>query len=173
MREREAFIHAMASMAAGVAVITTGEGEKCAGLTATAICSLSADPPSLIVCVNKEASAHDLLVAEARFAVNVLGRDQRDLALRFAKGSLTASEKFSGANWSTLATGAPVLATAEAVFDCALDRVVDGYSHSILIGLVKHTLVREETEGSGLVWHGRRFRGLIDLIIEPFLPRGE
>lgn len=167
MTERETFIQAMAALAGGVTIVTTGEGDRCGGLTATAMCSLSADPPSLIVCVNKGASAHDLLVAEGRFAVNVLGSDHRDLALQFAKSSVTSRDKFAGGAWGTLATGVPVLETAEAAFDCELDRVVDGYSHSILIGLVKRTLVRGESDGSGLVWHGRRFRGLIDLISDP------
>ncbi|WP_227310548.1 flavin reductase family protein [Acidisoma cellulosilyticum] len=154
----------MAALAGGVNVITTGGLENSAGLTATAVCSLSADPPSLIVCVNKEASAHEMLLAERRFAVNVLTGDHRSLALQFAKTSLSAKERFGGASWTTLATGAPVLSGAAAVFDCVLDRVYDGYSHSILIGLVQRTLIQDDPDGSGLVWHGRRFRGLVDLI---------
>jgi len=166
MTQRETFISAMAAMAGGVTIITTGRGENRGGLTATAMCSLSADPPSLLVCVNKRAAAHDLLLAEGYFAVNVLDSQHRDLALQFANTKLDAKGKFSGDSWGTLLTGVPVLKTAAAVFDCELDRAVDGYSHTILIGRVQGTLLNGELDDTGLVWHGRRFRGLIDFIQE-------
>ncbi len=166
MSEREAFINAMAAMAGGVTIITTGHEDNRSGLTATAMCSLSADPPSVLVCVNKKAAAHDQLIAEGRFAVNVLAARHRDIALQFANTKLSGAEKFGGGLWTTLSTGVPVLQNAAAVFDCTLDRVVDGYSHSVLIGLVQHTFVNGDLEEGGLVWHGRRFRGLIDLVSE-------
>ena len=78
------FKEGMRHLAASVTVITVAQNNKKDGLTATAACSVSAEPPQLLVCVNREAGAHDLIQEEGVFGVNVLARDQEDIAKRFA-----------------------------------------------------------------------------------------
>ena len=109
------FKRALGQFAGGVAVIAAGIGDRRRGLTATAICSLSADPPKMLVCVNKSAEAHDVIADTGCFSINFLRHDQRGLAERFAAldGSKGAS-RFADAPWDRLVTGAPVLSSAVA-----------------------------------------------------------
>ena len=74
----------MRHLAAGVTLVTTAGGGSRAGLTATAVCSVSAEPPQLLACVNREAEAHRLLLATGHLAVNLLSAGQHELADRFA-----------------------------------------------------------------------------------------
>lgn len=151
---RDDFIAAMAQVAGPVALITTGTLESPKGLTASAVCSLSADPPSIVICVNKAASAHDTLLRQQRFGVNFLAVDDAELAKRFAQKDV---DRFAGQQWISLATGAPILQSALVAFDCRLHAVVDGFSHSIIIGVVECILSDRSESDASLVWHRRRF----------------
>ncbi len=165
MSEAEAFVRAMAAFASGVTIVTTGRAGHRRGLTATAVCSLSADQPSLLVCVNRKASAHDVLVNERYFAVNVLTKAHREIAVMFSSSAPECRVgRFAKGEWGILETGAPALLSAAAVFDCELDRIIDGFSHSILIGLVRSTRLFSNPDDDALIWHGRRFRSVTDLV---------
>ena len=134
----EHFISAMRQLAAGVSLITTGDGVKRRGLTATAICSVSAEPPHLLVCVNRGADAYALLLETGVFAVNLLSVEQRGLADRFAGRDGTSGEaRFDVGRWATLVTGAPVLDDSLASFDCRTAHHVEAGTHGILIGVVE------------------------------------
>ena len=78
------FREGMRHLAASVTVITVAHNGTQDGLTATAACSVSAEPPQLLVCVNREAGAHDLIQEKGEFGVNVLARNQENIAKRFA-----------------------------------------------------------------------------------------
>ncbi|MDR5836248.1 flavin reductase family protein [Caballeronia sp. LZ034LL] len=149
------FQDAMALFAAGVTAVTTLRDGKPAGLIATSVCSLSSDPPSLVVCVNKNASAHDAIVKHGTFAVNLLSVEQSDIVDRFraAKGDA----RFEPGQWTTLETGAPVLADAAVVLDCRLDKCHDGYTHSIFVGVIERISSRRDVDSACLLWHGRSF----------------
>jgi flavin reductase len=84
MIDANAFRHAMRNLAAGVSIVTSGKGPDRRGLTVTATCSLSAEPPSILVCVNRNAEAYSTIIDSRSFAVNFLAFDQLDIALRFA-----------------------------------------------------------------------------------------
>lgn len=157
---REEFLQAMSLLPGPVALITTGTEEHRKGLTVSAVCSLSADPPSLIVCVNKTASAHDELLRRGCFGVNLLKPGQEDLARLFTQKGV---DRFASADWTHLATGAPVLNSALIAFDCRLDKAVDGYSHTILIGVVESLLITERVDEECLVWHQRRYRACAEI----------
>lgn len=135
------FLAAMRQLAGAVSIVTTRHGARRAGLTATAVCSLSIEPPRLLACVNKSAGAHDHIGAGGRFCVNVLGVQHVNLAQRFAGAlGIEGEERFAdGAEWSELATGAPVLADALAAFDCRVHQAIDSASHTIFIGDVERT----------------------------------
>jgi len=127
----------MRHVAGAVTVITCGRRGERRGLTATAICSLSDSPPTVLACVNRRSSAHDLIVAERAFVVNVLAGDQRDVAIRFSgQSGLKGEERFVDSAWGALSTGAPVLDGALAAFDCELIEHKEVATHTIFIARV-------------------------------------
>lgn len=133
----EAFIQAMRQLAAGVTLITSAHDSRRAGLTATAVCSVSAEPPQLLVCINRQAETHHLIAESGAFAVNVLASEQQRLAEIFAgTGGVYGDHRFGEARWTTLTTGAPVLSPCLATFDCRLVEHVPAATHSIFIGRV-------------------------------------
>jgi len=132
------FLKAMRQLAGGVSVITTGIGALRTGLTATSVTSLSAEPPSLLVCVNRNSSALLTLRASQMFAINILAADQQEVANRFAgRTGAFGAARYDGAEWRTLATGTPVLEGALASLDCRVENVVEWHTHAIVIGRVE------------------------------------
>lgn len=156
----DVFKLAMRRLAAGVTIITTcHDGERC-GLTATAVCSLSADPPQLLVCVNRSAHAHDIIKRGANLCVNLLARRHKALAARFAgqKKGVMGEERFRAGKWTTLKTSAPVLDDALASFDCVVRETMESSTHTIFIGQVVD--VRLRAEGHPLLYAGGNYAGL-------------
>ena len=136
------FKAAMRQLASGVCVVTLGEGEDRNGLTATSVSSLSADPPTLLVCVNRAASSYPAFERFGAFAVNVLAADQREIADRFA--GLTDSrgaERFASGRWLPLPNGGVCLAEVVAVLDCEVEERIERHSHAIVIGRVRRAVV--------------------------------
>jgi flavin reductase (DIM6/NTAB) family NADH-FMN oxidoreductase RutF len=131
------FRAAMRHLAGGVSVITAGIGEDRTGLTATSPTSFSADPPTVLACVNRDASAIPVIISYRHFSVNVLGEAQQHIAENFTgRGGLRGPHRYRGAEWSTLETSAPILDDALVSFDCELDEAIERHSHVILIGRV-------------------------------------
>ena len=144
----DVFKLAMRRLAAGVTIITTcHDGERC-GLTATAVCSLSADPPQLLVCVNRSTRAHDVIRRGANLCVNLLARRHKALAGHFA-GGRKGEERFRSGKWTTLKTSAPVLDDALASFDCVVKETVESATHTIFIGQVVDVRLRAEGRDHG------------------------
>lgn len=138
MDEGEALRAAMRHLARGVAVVTAGIGEQRTGLTATSTFSLSLDPPTMIVCVNRNASALPVIASNRHFCVNLLASHQRAIADRFTgRDGAKGAARYDGARWLTLATGAAALADAVAVVDCEVEEIIERHSHAVLIGLAK------------------------------------
>ena len=132
------FTQAMRCVASTVFVLTTALDNRRFGLTATSVCSLSADPPSLLACVSRTAEAHDAIIASRRICINALREDQRTIAARFSGAYGDKGERrFADADWYALATGAPVLRDAAAVFDCDIFEARQYKTHSVLTCLLK------------------------------------
>lgn len=143
----------MRRLAAGVSIIATVfEGGR-HGLVATAVNSVSADPPTLLVCVSQTASAHDFISRSGRFSVNVLHADDRGIAENFSRPELRA-RRFSFGDWSTLETGAPVLDSALVAFDCLVAQEARAASHTVFFGRVVHARLREGPIDPLLFWDG-------------------
>lgn len=143
---RADFVHAMSRAAATVSIVTTDGDAGRAGVTVSAMTSVSADgdAPTILICVNKGASAADPILANGRFVVNVLSGDQQGIADVFAGRTEIASEdRFSVGKWSVLATGAPVL-DALASFDCEVQSAELVGTHHVIIGLVRAVQVTED-----------------------------
>jgi flavin reductase (DIM6/NTAB) family NADH-FMN oxidoreductase RutF len=156
--DREVSAHdfrgAMRHLVGAVSVITVGRGEDISGMTVTSLSSLSVDPPSLIVSVNRAASSWPLLKRYGWFGVNILGHDQTGIAERFAgSNGLKGAERFAGAEWITRGPGVPLLVGALAAIACEVEEIVERHSHGIVIGRVRHLQVAPH--GSALAyWHG-------------------
>lgn len=136
------FLAGMRKVAGAVSVITTrgNDGER-RGLTATAVCSLSAEPPSLVACVNRKTWVAQFVPDSGVFAVNVLSHAQEPIARTFAgQTTLAAGDRFSVGDWRAGATGAPIVGGALVSFECRLEQVVDHTTHIILIGRVVETV---------------------------------
>lgn len=156
------FLAGMRRLAAGVSIVTTRTGRLRAGLTATAVCSLSAEPPRLIACVNRHADAHDLILESGIFAVNLLTVAHQALADHFGGRTDTfGPDRFVQAAWTVGRTGAPLLADAAASFDCRLVEAVPAGTHSILIGEVE--AVGFGSEAPRLVYENHGYGRLVPL----------
>lgn len=133
------FRGAMRHLVGGVSVITVGRGSDITGMTVSSLSSLSVEPPTLIVSINRSASSWPLLDKERAFGVNILAADQLGVAERFAgKGGLKGAARFSGADWRRRSTGVPLLVGALAAFDCEVEEVIERHSHAIVIGRIVH-----------------------------------
>lgn len=125
------FRNAIGRFLTGVTVITTAHDGVAHGITASAVASLSVDPPTLLVCLNKQSATRGAVAAARRFVVNVLAADQGPLAMHFASKS---PEKFARLPVETGTHGLPRLPGAIATLDCAVVAEVDGGTHSIFVG---------------------------------------
>jgi flavin reductase (DIM6/NTAB) family NADH-FMN oxidoreductase RutF len=131
------FRGAMRQLTGGVSVITVGRASDITGMTVTSVSSLSVDPPTLIVSINREASSWPLLRRYGCFGVNILTADQLDVAERFAgKDGLKGADRFTGTQWTTRVSGVPLMTAALAAIDCEVEEIVERHSHAIVIGRV-------------------------------------
>lgn len=152
----ELFRSAMSCVTAAVHVVTTTGISGDGGITATAVCSISDSPPRLLVCLNTRSRAHELVLASGVLAVNVLSREQQDVASAFAgHGGLPMHERFLRADWVRGQTGSPLLVGSLAVFDCTVESAIEMGTHRIFICNVESTAVSGGT--SCLVYGYRRF----------------
>ena len=152
------YIHAIALHVSTVCVITTTLSDERFGLTATAVSSVSAEPPRLLVCINKSGLTHDKILAAGRFCVNVLAEEQDKVAMVFAGMGGSSTDRFETGEWTTLKTGSPVLIGAAAAFDCMLGETCDQSTHRVLFGDVVATTERRGSDT--LLYGARRFRQL-------------
>lgn len=134
----------MRQLVASVCVITTAHEGHMAGLTATAVCSLSADPPRLLVSVNRRGRSFAMMQQSRVFCVNVLSSTQQSVSASFAGAQGDTGERFADCPWETLATGAPVLCDAVASFDCRIASILDVGTHAVIIGDIVGSRVAPE-----------------------------
>lgn len=146
----------MRRLAAAVNVISTLEAERPAGLIATAVCSVSAGPPTLLVCVNRSARTHRILLEAGVFCVNVLDAEQMPFAREFL--ARDPAERFSTCRWSSLLTGSPALDEAMINFDCEVADQFTSGTHDIVVGRV--VAMRRRESGSPLLYFEGDYRNL-------------
>ncbi|HEX8595735.1 MAG TPA: pyrimidine utilization flavin reductase protein F [Pseudomonas sp.] len=151
------FRDAMAGLAAAVNVITTDGPHGRFGFTATAVCSVTDSPPTLLVCLNRSASVHPALTAHATLCINTLTSEQRDLSNLFG-GKTPMANRFAAAQWSQWVTGAPVLQDAAASYDCRVSQTVSVGTHDILFCEV--LALRRQTDVAALVYFDRHYHDL-------------
>jgi len=148
------FKQAMRHLAGAVAVVTTGGCAERTGFTATSVSSFAADPPSVIVCLNRASSSWPVVTGHAGFCVNLLAHDQSQIADRFAgRLGLRGSARYEGEQWLEQPSGSLGLVDALATIDCELEEAIERHSHAILIGRVTRVALRAQAEPL-LYWHG-------------------
>jgi flavin reductase (DIM6/NTAB) family NADH-FMN oxidoreductase RutF len=152
------FSEGMRQLAAGVCIVATRLGERRYGLTATAVCSLSAEPPALLVCVSHSAEAHNAICEAERVSIQVLSESQIDVAQRFS--SVKGEQKFEEAPWSEHTSGMPHLLDALASFDCRVVETWQCETHSVFKCLVERLAA---SDGPPLVYRNRQFSGVVAL----------
>jgi flavin reductase (DIM6/NTAB) family NADH-FMN oxidoreductase RutF len=134
------FRKAMRRLTSAVTVITTAHDERRYGMTATAVTSVSADPPSLLICVNRSASLHEPLIRAGRYCINILLAGQTDIATAFS-GGVPQELRFAQGHWSADEAGIPFLREAQANIFCDADAMSSYGTHSIIIGKVSDVRV--------------------------------
>jgi flavin reductase (NADH) len=156
--DASAFRAAMARFPGAVTIVTTGSGEARRGITATAVCSVTADPPSLLVCLNRKTGTCAAVAETGRFTVNLLSGDGGPLALTFAGATgATGVDKFCSGDWQDDPNGLPRLASAIASFSCEVSEQLQAGTHIVFIGQVTAITT---TEGAPLVYEQSRFHRL-------------
>lgn len=132
---RDSFIGAMAGAATGVTVVTTDGAAGRFGQTVSAMSSVSADPPTVLVCVHRKSPLAEAAERNGYIAVNVLADDQVGIAQTFAgRPAAGAPYDFDAGSWDL--DDVPVLTGAAAVFVCEVDTIVDSGTHAVIFGRV-------------------------------------
>jgi len=155
----DAFKLGMRQLAAGVSIVTTARPRGRAGLTATAVCSVSAEPPQLLVCVHQDSETYEAIRESSVLCVNLLDKRHEALARCFAGMSgLHGEARFAEGHWGALQTGAPMLEDALAAFDCRIRDVLHSGSHCIFVARVLE--VAAQPGGEPLLYADGQFAGL-------------
>jgi len=139
------FRSAMRRVAATVHVVTIRVGDTPMGLTATAVSSLALTPPSLLVCINQRSAMHHPMADVRAFCVNVLHRDQTDVAYAFSNSALR-DVRFETGDWIVAGDGPPRLADAQASIMCSLKDLHAFGTHSIFVGEVVEVFTRDAVD---------------------------
>jgi flavin reductase (DIM6/NTAB) family NADH-FMN oxidoreductase RutF len=153
--DTKAFRHALGSFPTGVAVVTATSGTGPVGITVNSFTSVSLDPPLVLWCLKKDSHRYRVFMEAKAFTINVLGTEHEGVSSQLARqGEHTLN------NIALLETelGAPALADAHAVFECACEAIHDGGDHSILVGRVLRFARRDD--GAPLVFYRGRYGAL-------------
>ena len=157
--DTDAFKLGMRQLAAGVSIVTTSRPQGRSGLTATAVCSVSAEPPQLLVCVHQDSETYEAIRETGVLCVNLLDMRHEGLARCFAGMTGKRGEaRFAEGRWGTLQTGAPKLEDALAAFDCRIRDVLHSGSHCIFVARVLE--VAAQPGGEPLLYMDGQFAGL-------------
>lgn len=151
-----AFRAALRRWASGVSVVTTRGRRGVQGITVASFCSLSLDPPLILICINRGARSHRLIAEQRCFGVNILQQDQQPLS-DIAAGRAPAGGGLGRLETRTASTGAPILPNVLAWLDCTLVDRHEGGDHTIFVGRVE---AAGHGNGMPLVWYSSGYRRL-------------
>lgn len=149
--DQDQFKHVIGHFATGVTVVTTRNNDVNFGITASAVSSVSVEPPMLLVCVNKSTGTCHAISESGSFTINIMKENQSELALQFARPN---TDKFKDVDYSYGELGNPVLNDTLAHLECRVVEEVTGGTHSIFLGVVEKA---EANEGDPLVYYRAKF----------------
>lgn len=162
MISRQIYRDAMSRLGAAVNIITTDGPSGRRGFTASAVCSVTDDPPTLLVCMNRTSDSAEAFLANKVLCVNVLGAEQKELSPIFAGyPPVPNEERFGSGVWTTLETGAPVLSGATVSFDCHVSQVTDVGTHHVLFCAVVDIVANGAAQG--LIYFNRAYHPVRDI----------
>ena len=158
MIEATDFRNAMSLLTTAVSVVTTEGQSGLHGFTASAVCSVTDTPPTLLVCMNQTSRSHGHFIDNKILTVNVLGAQHQHISNAFAS-KLHSSERFKQGAWTQLATGAPVLTDALVSFDCEIEDIQQVGTHSVFMCRVVAIKHAEQQDGAdeSLVYFNRAY----------------
>jgi len=130
----------------GLFVATSRSGEAIGAGTINWVTQASFEPPLIVVGIKVDSTLHEVISASRAFALNVIGKAQKDLAVKFFKGAQPAGETLNGCRYESGATGAPLLLDAPAWFECRVVDEVRRGDHTIFVGQVVEAGSRREEE---------------------------
>ncbi|MEX3013812.1 flavin reductase [Acinetobacter baumannii] len=148
------FRNAMSLLTSAVSVVTTAGMSYCFGFTASAVCSVTDTPPTLLVCMNQAASSHAHFLDNKILTVNVLGAHHEHISKAFSS-KLTPEERFKHGEWIELETGAPVLEDALVSFDCEIEQIQQVGTHTIFICPI--VAIKQSQHDQSLVYFNRAY----------------
>jgi flavin reductase len=158
----EDFKMAMRRLAGGVSIISGVGPDGPLGVTATAVVSLTAEPASVLCCLNRSLTLETVVKETGRFGVNMLRADHQDLAERFAgMHGVRGSAKFDQGNWEILPSDVPALSDSLVSFDCRVDSILEVGTHSVFVGLIDDVFFGES--GDPLVYCNGAFSSLVPM----------
>jgi flavin reductase (DIM6/NTAB) family NADH-FMN oxidoreductase RutF len=146
----QTFRTVMGRFATGVTVVTTCLGTQRFGITVNAFCSVSLDPPQVLICIERGSHVHDALIESGIFAVNFLCREQEYLSSCFAGNSEERYSNFCGVTSHSVTTGAPVFDDSLGFVDCRIVAIYPGGDHTIILGEVE---AQDAHEGEPLLYY--------------------
>ncbi|MCK8786370.1 flavin reductase [Roseomonas sp. NAR14] len=150
------FRDAMARLGAAVNILTSAGPAGRAGFTASAVCSVTDAPPTVLVCINRASNNNAVFKSNGVLCVNTLASGQRELSDIFAGATgCSMEDRFAAGVWGHLVTGAPVLQGAVVSFDCRITEVLEKGTHSVLFAEVE--AIRGGSEHEGLIYFGRDY----------------
>src|SRR3954453_5945634 len=159
----------MRTLAGAVNIITSFHSGHRYGMTATAVCSASAEPPTVLVCINKLATTHNAVTKRKMFCVNVLRAGDCPPSTPF-RGGHTGDARFRHGSWTGLATGSPVLIDGLVSFDCRVVKSMAHGTHTVFLGQVEQMLIGQK--GKPLLYSDGQYAKLASLPLGEPLPEG-
>jgi flavin reductase len=159
----------MRNLAGAVSIITSAAEGRPYGMTATAVCSASAEPPTVLICVNQHTNTYKAIADAGLFCVNVLRHEDQDLSTTFSGGQ-KGEGRFRPEQWHKLATGAPVLESALVAFDCRVVNRLPHGTHTIFLGAVEKLQIGRK--GKPLLYSDGQYAKLSSLVQGEPLPVG-
>lgn len=155
----EEFREALSRVASSVSVVTTDGAHGIAGFTCSAVCSVTDEPPTIMVCVNRKSAANAIIKGNGVLCVSSLGAEQVELSQMFAGvGRVPMHERFAGPHWSVLATGSPYCKTSRVALDCRVADIREVGTHSVIFAEVLSAV--HAGDGQPLIYHSRNYATL-------------
>lgn len=149
------FKQALRGVASTVMVITATDGQRHHGMTATAVMSVSMEPPALVICINRATLLHDILTSARQFCVNVLDESQEMVSAAFS-GAMPGVERFTSGQWSYRDDGLAYLSDAQANIFCRRTAAMPYGTHTLFIGEAAE--VRLSARKTPLLYHDAAYR---------------
>lgn len=151
------FCKGMRHLAGHCAVIASGDTQHPAGLTATAVCSVTANPPRLLVCINRDVYAHRVIVETGYLSINILASCQESIAKCFAGmlEGVAATDRFQHGQWAPGNSGIPVMQDALVSFECQVTEAIPASTHDMFLCEVVGVAGKMSQDGPLIYFNGQ------------------